>query len=292
MLEYQDLLNLIRKTGKYTGDRTGTGTQSMFGGGYRIDLKQGFPLITSRRISFKVAAYDLLWMLSGSTNVNDLKKNNVNIWNEWATEDGELGPIYGSLWRRYPCSKGINVGIHKGGNITVSHTFIDQIDNVIKKIKEHPNSRALLVTAYNPSTTPDEKLSPQENVLAGNQSLASCNTLMQFKVYGNELSLQLYQRSCDSVLGLPTNLAQYALLLHMVAQQCDLEVGEFIHTFGDVHIYNNHQDVVDELLSHTPYARPKLVIKRKPESIFDYTIEDFEIVDYRHHPVIKAIISV
>lgn len=285
MKEYQMLLAAIMKHGKLTSDRTGTGTRSMFGGGYRVNLKEGFPLLTSRKISFRVAALDLLWMLSGSTNVNDLKKDNVNIWNEWATKDGSLGPIYGALWRNFPNCK-------KGSGVSLEHETIDQIDRLINKIRQFPDSRDLIVSAYNPATTPNPNLSPQQNVLAGYQCLASCNTLLQFKVYGNEISLQLYQRSCDSILGLPTNLAQYALLLHMVAQQCNLEVGEFIHTFGDIHIYNNHQDVIDKLLSRKPYPSPRLVIKRKPESIFDYTIDDFEIMGYNYHPAIKATVSV
>ena len=279
MKQYLELLKHIKDNGEQTDDRTGTGTRSIFGAQLRYDLTKGFPLLTTKHVSFKVACIDLLWMLSGSTNTQPLNDQGVHIWDEWATDDGELGPIYGVLWRDFPCQW--------------SDYGVDQITSVIDKIKSRPNSRSLIVTAVNPETIPDETISPQQNVYEGNQCLASCQTLFQFKVYGNRISLQLYQRSADIFLGVPINLAQYSLLLHLVAHQCDLIPNEFIHTFGDVHIYNNHFEQVNEQLSRVPNeVLPQLVIKRKPNSIFKYTPDDFEIVDYYPQERIQAPISI
>jgi thymidylate synthase len=287
MQQYVDAIKTTLTNGKFTGDRTGVGTHSLFGHQYRVNLQDGFPLLTCRKISFDVALKDLLWMLSGSTNVNDLNEVGVKIWDEWATEDGSLGPIYGKLWRQYPHGKSMRINIASDGSSDIECGVIDQISDLIRNIKTHPNSRALVITAWNPATVPNPSLSPQENVKLGKQALASCNAFLQFKVYDGVISLQLYQRSADLVLGVPTNLAQYALLLHMVAHQCDLEVGEFIHTFGDIHIYSNHMEFVDELLTREPKSLPTLVIKRRPESIFDYTVDDFEIIGYDPHPAMK-----
>ena len=279
MKQYIDLLRKIKEDGEQTDDRTGTGTRSIFGAQLRYDLTKGFPLLTTKHVSFKVACIDLLWMLSGSTNIKPLNDQGVHIWDEWAIDDGELGPIYGNLWRDFPCQW--------------SEYGIDQITEVIDKIKTHPNSRSLIVTSVNPETMPDETKSPQQNVYENKQCLASCQTLFQFKVYGNKISLQLYQRSADIFLGVPINLAQYSLLLHLVAHQCDLIPSEFIHTFGDVHIYNNHTDQVNEQLSRVPNeVLPQLVIKRKPNSIFEYTFDDFEIINYNNYGRIKAPVSV
>ena len=283
MQQYLELIKCIKLHGKSTSDRTGTGTQSIFGYQYRVDLNKGFPLLTTKKINFNMVVHDLLWMLSGSTNVKDLHKHKVNIWDGWADEDGNLGPVYGELWRKFPNTK-------SAGHLKTLP--IDQISEVIKKIQDRPNSRSLIVSSWNPTTVPDENFSPQENVANGKQALASCQTLFQFKVYGSELSLQLYQRSADVAVGVPFNLAEYALLLHIVAHHCDLKVGEFIHTFGDAHIYNNHQEQMDLQLTREPYLLPKLIIKRKHKSIFDYTIYDFELEGYECHPFIRLPIAV
>jgi thymidylate synthase len=298
MKEYFDLINAIQKDGEFTGDRTGMGTQSLFGYQYRIDLRKGFPLLTSKKMNYKKIFLDMLWMLSGSTNVKDLHKDGVHIWDSWATEDGNLGPIYGKLWRRWSAGRVKTDSRFCPENmettLSISTRVIDQISTVIEKIKKFSNSRALIVTAWDPDTVPDESVSPQENVRQGRQSLASCQTLFQFKVYGNHLDLQLYQRSADCMLGVPYNLAEYALLLHMVAQQCDLVPRFFIHSFGDAHIYNHHRETVAYQLTreHDLYDLPTLVIKRKPESIFKYTLDDFEIIDYECHQAIEFKVAV
>lgn len=277
MKQYQDLLRHVLNTGIDKSDRTGTGTRSVFGYQMRFDLQKGFPLLTTKKIHLKSVIHELLWFLKGDTNVSYLQDHGVRIWNEWATDDGDLGPIYGKQWRTWLAPNG---------------EIIDQISQVIRMIKEKPNSRRLIVSAWNPADLPDESLSPQENVKRGKMALAPCHAFFQFYVVNGKLSCLLYQRSCDVFLGLPFNIASYSLLTHMIAQQCGLGVGEFIWTGGDVHIYKNHFEQVELQLTREPRPLPKLVIKRKPDSIFDYVYEDFEVVDYDPHPAIKAPISV
>lgn len=277
MKAYLQLLDKILQEGSLKGDRTGSGTLSIFGHQLRFDLQQGFPLVTTKKIHVKSIIHELLWFLKGDTNLAYLHEHNVSIWDEWADADGELGPVYGKQWRSWPTADG---------------RYIDQIRQVIEQLKKTPNSRRLIVSAWNVAELPDESISPQQNVAQGKMALAPCHALFQFYVADGKLSCQLYQRSCDTFLGVPFNIASYALLTHMVAQQCDLDVGEFIWTGGDVHLYLNHQEQANLQLSRAPYPLPTLQIKRKPESIFDYRYEDFEIVDYRSHEPIKAAISV
>lgn len=277
MKQYHDLLKHVLESGTDKEDRTGTGTRSVFGYQMRFDLQEGFPLLTTKKIHTKSLVHELLWFLKGDTNVKYLQDNGVRIWNEWATENGDLGPVYGKQWRAWVKPNG---------------ETIDQISEVIRMIKEKPNSRRLIVSAWNPADLPDESLSPQQNVKVGKMALAPCHTFFQFYVSKGKLSCQLYQRSCDVFLGLGFNLPSYSLLVHMIAQQCGLDVGDFIWTGGDVHIYKNHFEQVQLQLTREPHALPKLVIKRKPESIFDYKFEDFEVVGYDPHPAIKAPISI
>jgi len=277
MKAYLQLLDKILQEGSLKGDRTGSGTLSIFGHQLRFDLQQGFPLVTTKKIHVKSIIHELLWFLRGDTNLAYLHEHKVRIWDEWADADGELGPVYGYQWRSWPVADG---------------RHIDQIQQVVEQLKKTPNSRRLIVSAWNVADLPDESISPQQNVAQGKMALAPCHALFQFYVADGKLSCQLYQRSCDTFLGVPFNIASYALLTHMVAQQCDLEVGEFIWTGGDVHLYLNHQEQAKLQLSREPYALPTLLIKRKPESLFDYCYEDFEIVDYRSHEPIKAAISV
>ncbi|MEY8714780.1 thymidylate synthase [Francisella philomiragia] len=274
MREYLNFLKYIKDNGTKKGDRTGTGTTSIFGYQMRFDLQQGFPLVTTKKIHIPSVVHELLWFLSGSTNVKYLNDNKVRIWNEWATEEGELGPIYGKQWRDF------------------NGEGIDQIAEVIEMLKTNPNSRRILVSAWNPCVIPSEKISPQENVAKGNSALPPCHAMFQFYVADNKLSCMLTQRSADAFLGVPFNIASYSLLTHMIAQQCDLDVGEFIWSGGDCHIYNNHIEQVNEQLSREPLDLPTLKILRKPSSIFDYKYEDFEFQNYKHHPAIKAKISV
>jgi thymidylate synthase len=233
--------------------------------------------VTKKKIHLKSIIYELLWFLKGETNLNFLQQHKVNIWNAWADENGELGPVYGHQWRSWPTPDG-------------SH--IDQIQHVIEQLKHTPNSRRIIVSAWNVADLPDESISPQQNVAQGKMALAPCHAFFQFYVADGKLSCQLYQRSCDTFLGLPFNIASYALLTHMIAQQCDLDVGDFIWTGGDVHLYLNHQQQANVQLIRQPYALPTLTIKRKPESIFDYQYEDFELINYQAHDHIKAQISV
>ncbi|MHA7583530.1 thymidylate synthase [Paenibacillus vandeheii] len=264
MKNYLDLLQDILDNGVHKGDRTGTGTQSVFGRQLRYDLSEGFPLVTTKRIHLKSVIHELLWFLSGDTNISYLKENGVKIWDDWADENGDLGPVYGSQWRTWEAPNGEK---------------IDQIAAVIDSIKNNPDSRRHLVSAWNVAEINNMKLPP-------------CHFAFQFYVAEGKLSCMLTMRSVDTFLGLPFNIASYALLTHMIAQQCDLEVGEFIWSGGDVHIYSNHVEQVKTQLEREPYALPKLVIKRKPNSIFDYTFEDFEFENYQHHPGIKAPIAV
>jgi thymidylate synthase len=279
MQQYLDLLRDVRDNGTDKGDRTGVGTRSVFGRQLRFDLSQGFPLLTTKKVHLRSIICELIWFLQGSCDNNWLQERGVSIWNEWALENGDLGPIYGKQWRSWACPDG---------------STIDQISDVIEMIRRKPDSRRLLVNAWNPADLPDESLSPQENVRRGRAALPPCHTLLQFYVAEGRLSCQLYQRSADLFLGVPFNIASYALLTHMIAQQCDLEVGDFVHTFGDCHLYQNHltDDIVEEQLRRSPRALPTLRIKRRPESVFDYTIEDFEFENYQPYPGIKAPIAV
>ncbi|MBE9396920.1 thymidylate synthase [Pontibacterium sp. N1Y112] len=280
MQQYLDLMRDILESGTDKGDRTGTGTRSVFGRQLRFDLSEGFPLLTTKKVHLKSIIYELLWFLDGNTDNNWLKERGVSIWNEWALEDGDLGPVYGKQWRSWQCPDG---------------STVDQIGQVVEQIKRTPNSRRLIVSGWNPADLPDETQSPQDNVRNGKAALPPCHTLFQFYVLDGKLSCQLYQRSADYVLGVPFNIASYALLTHMIAQQCDLDVGDFVHTFGDAHLYQDHINdpaIVSEQLSRTPRALPKLLIKRKPESLYDYRFEDFEVVDYDPYPPIRAAVSI
>jgi len=264
MRQYLDLLKDILDNGARKTDRTGTGTLSVFGRQLRFDLAEGFPLVTTKRLHLKSIIYELLWFLKGDTNIKYLKDNGVSIWDEWADANGDLGPVYGSQWRSWPAPDG---------------RHIDQITQVLNQIKSKPDSRRHIVTAWNPAEVDSMALPP-------------CHALFQFYVADGRLSCQLYQRSCDTFLGLPFNIASYALLTHMVAQQCDLEPGDFVWTGGDTHLYLNHLEQTNLQLSRQPFPLPKLVIKRKPDSLFDYQFGDFEIVNYQYHSSIKAPIAV
>jgi thymidylate synthase len=264
MRPYLDLMRHVLAHGQRKQDRTGTGTLSVFGHQMRFDLGQGFPLVTTKKLHLKSIIYELLWFLRGDTNVRYLQENGVSIWNEWADANGELGPVYGHQWRSWPTPDG---------------GHIDQIGQVLADIRRDPNSRRHIVSAWNVADIP-------------RMALAPCHCLFQFYVADGKLSCQLYQRSADIFLGVPFNVASYALLTHMLAQQCDLGVGEFIWTGGDCHLYLNHTEQVNTQLARTPFAPPRLVIGRKPASLFDYEYEDFEIVGYQHHAPIKAPVAV
>lgn len=277
MKQYQDLLIDILRNGSKKGDRTGTGTVSVFGRQMRFDLAEGFPLLTTKRIHVKSVVHELLWFLNGDTNVRYLKENGVTIWDEWADESGNLGPVYGHQWRFWPA--------RDGGTI-------DQMTQLVKQIKERPNSRRLMFTAMNVADFPDESVSPVENVHAGRMALAPCHAFAQVYVNEGKLSCLVYCRSQDVFLGTPFNIASYALLTHMLAQQCDLDVGELVWTGGDCHIYSNHLQQVDVLLNREPFPLPQLKILRKPENLFDYKYEDFSFENYKHHTAISAPIAV
>lgn len=277
MKQYLNLLQSILDHGVVRGDRTGTGTKSIFGAQLRFDLSKGFPLVTTRKVFFKGVIRELLWFLAGDTNIKYLTDNNVHIWDAWADEHGDLGPVYGAQWRAWEAPGGKK---------------IDQISQVIDQIRSRPQSRRHIVSAWNPAVLPDESISPQDNVRAGRAALASCHALFQFYVADGKLSCLLYQRSCDCPVGQVFNVAQYALLTYMVAQQCDLQPGEFIWTGGDCHIYLNQVDGVMEQLKREPRPLPQLIIKRKPASIFEYQFEDFEIAGYDPHPAIKYPVAV
>ncbi len=264
MKQYLDLLQRILDEGVEKEDRTGTGTRSVFGHQMRFDLSAGFPVLTTKKLHLRSIIIELLWFLSGDTNIRYLKENGVSIWDEWADEQGDLGPVYGFQWRSWPGPDGSSV---------------DQISKLIEQIRKNPDSRRLMVVAYNPAYVDQMALPP-------------CHSLFQFYVAKGKLSCQLYQRSADTFLGVPFNIASYALLTHMVAQQCDLEVGDFIWTGGDTHLYNNHMEQAQLQLTRTPLPLPTLHIKRKPKDIFSYTFEDFEIVGYESHPHIKAPVAV
>lgn len=277
MKQYLELLSHVLEYGTRKQDRTGTGTLSVFGHQMRFDLEEGLPLVTTKKVHYKSIIHELLWLLSGDTNIAYLQENGVRIWNEWADSSGSLGPIYGKQWRSWS---------------TPSGETVDQIQNLIEQIKTNPYSRRIIVNAWNPADLPDEKLSPQENVAAGNMALAPCHAFFQFYVANNKLSCQLYQRSNDLFLGAPFNICQYAMLTMMIAHQCGLGLGDYIHTIGDAHIYTNHVEQVQLQLSRKPFPLPKLRFARIPSSIFDYKFEDFIIEGYQSHPSIKAQVSV
>ena len=277
MKQYLDLLYRVRQFGDFKGDRTGTGTWSLFGHQMRFDLRQGFPLVTTKKIHVKSVIHELLWFLKGDTNTRYLKENGVSIWDEWADEEGNLGPVYGYQWRSWPAPDGRS---------------IDQIAQVIEQIKTNPDSRRLIVSAWNPADLPDEKISPQDNVAAGRMALAPCHAFFQFYVCDGRLSCQLYQRSADIFLGVPFNIASYALLTMMIAQVCDLEVGEFVHTLGDAPLYTNHLEQTDEQLTRSPFDLPRMELNPQVKDLFAFRFEDFTLHDYQHHPHIKAPIAV
>jgi len=264
MQQYLDLLQYILDNGVEKSDRTGTGTKSCFGYQMRFDLQQGFPLVTTKKLHLKSIIYELLWFLKGETNIAYLKEHGVSIWNEWANENGELGPVYGKQWRSWEGADG---------------KIVDQVTDLIKQIKTNPDSRRLIISAWNVADLPKMALMP-------------CHTLFQFYVADGKLSCQLYQRSADVFLGVPFNIASYALLTMMIAQICDLEPGEFIHTFGDAHIYNNHIEQVNLQLSRKPLPLPTMKLNPSVKNIFDFTFEDFTLENYQSHPAIKAPVAV
>ena len=277
MNTYLDLLRHIRENGTKKADRTGTGTLSVFGYQLRFDLGEHFPLVTTKKLHLKSIIHELLWFIRGETNIDYLKRNGVTIWDEWADETGSLGPIYGAQWRSWPAPEGQS---------------IDQLAEVVEQIRTRPDSRRHVVSAWNPADLPDESIAPDENARAGRMALAPCHCLFQFYVADGRLSCQLYQRSADCFLGVPFNLASYALLTLMVAQVTDLKPGEFIHTIGDAHLYLNHLDQVDEQLSRDPLPPPKMRINPERKRLDDFVFEDFELIGYQSHPPIKAPIAV
>lgn len=284
MKQYHDLLKHVLENGNQKGDRTGTGTLSVFGYQMRFDLSEGFPMVTTKKLHLKSIVHELLWFLKGDTNIGYLQENGVRIWNEWADEKGDLGPVYGHQWRNW------------------NNDEIDQIKEIVHTLKNNPNSRRMLVSAWNPSVLPDTSISFSENVANGKAALPPCHAFFQFYVSppaseaGDHakptLSLQLYQRSADIFLGVPFNIASYALFTLMMAQVCGYEPGEFIHTFGDAHIYNNHLEQVELQLGREPRPLPKMLLNPKVTDIFNFTFEDFTLLDYDPHPHIKAAVAV
>ena len=274
MKQYHDLVKHVLENGTQKGDRTGTGTKSVFGYQMRFDLSEGFPMVTTKKLHLKSIIYELLWFLKGDTNIDYLKENGVKIWDEWADENGDLGPVYGYQWRNWNGDE------------------IDQITELIETLKKNPNSRRMLVSAWNPSVLPDTSKSFAENVANGKAALPPCHAFFQFYVADGKLSCQLYQRSADIFLGVPFNIASYALFTLMVAQVCDLQPGEFIHTFGDAHIYNNHMEQLELQLSREPKPLPKMILNTEIKNIFDFTFEDFTLIGYDPHPHIKGVVAV
>lgn len=278
MKQYTNLINEILENGEVKEDRTGTGTRSIFAHQMRFDLRKGFPLLTLKKVPFKNVVSELIWFLSGDTNIQYLKDNKNPIWNEWATEDGELGPVYGKMWRSWP---------------TTSGKDIDQIQELIDGLKKKPHSRRHIVSGWNPELLPDESISPVDNARNGKQALPPCHTLFQFYVSANnELSCQLYQRSADVFLGVPFNIASYALLTHMIAKECGMVAKEFIWTGGDCHLYSNHKDQVQTLLEREELALPTLWLNPEITSIFNYTVDDIAVENYTSHGFIKAPIAI
>lgn len=277
MKQYLQLMQHILDEGVRKEDRTGTGTISVFGHQMRFDLEQGFPLVTTKKCHLRSIIHELLWFLKGDTNIAYLKENGVKIWDDWATEDGELGPVYGEQWRSWKSP---------GGEV------VDQIADVIDQIKTNPDSRRLIVSAWNPALLPDTSISPKENAAAGKQALPPCHCLFQFYVLDGRLSCQLYQRSADVFLGVPFNIASYSLLTLMLAQVVGLKPGHFVHSFGDAHLYSNHIEQAREQLSRDPLPLPKMKLNGDVKDLFSFDFEDFELVDYQSHPHIAAPISV
>ena len=274
MKQYHDLLQHVLEHGNAKGDRTGTGTLSVFGYQMRFDLSEGFPMVTTKKLHLKSIVHELLWFLKGDTNIGYLQRNGVRIWNEWADENGDLGPVYGHQWRNWNSEE------------------IDQIKEVIHTLKHNPNSRRMLISAWNPSVLPNTSVSFSENVANGKAALPPCHAFFQFYVANDRLSCQLYQRSADIFLGVPFNIASYALLTIMMAQVCDYEPGEFIHTFGDAHIYNNHLEQVKLQLSRDIKPLPTMQINPTVKEIFNFTFDDFTLLNYDPHPHIKATVAV
>ena len=274
MKQYLDLVKHVLENGTQKGDRTGTGTKSVFGYQMRFDLSEGFPLVTTKKLHLKSIIYELLWFLNGDTNIKYLNDNGVRIWDEWADEDGNLGPVYGHQWRNWDDRE------------------IDQITELIQMLKTNPNSRRMLISAWNPRVLPDTSKSFADNVAEGKVALPPCHAFFQFYVAGGKLSCQLYQRSSDIFLGVPFNIASYALFTMMIAQVCDLQPGDFIHTFGDAHIYNNHMEQLELQLTREPRPLPKMVINPEVKNIFDFKFEDFTLENYDPHPHIKGVVAV
>jgi len=274
---YLDLLQQILDRGTRKSDRTGTGTISLFGHQMRFDLGQGFPAVTTKKLHFKSIIHELLWFLNGETNIRYLNENGVRIWDQWATDEGELGPIYGAQWRDWPAPDGRR---------------IDQISQLLDDLRNRPDSRRHIVSAWNPALLPDESRSPEDNAAMGLQALPPCHTMFQFNIADGRLSCQLYQRSADVFLGVPFNIASYALLTMMVARVVGLEPGDFVHTFGDVHIYMNHLEQVETQLSREPLPLPEMRINPEVKVLFGYRYEDFDLVGYQCHPAIRAPIAV
>ncbi len=274
MQQYHDLVTHILEHGNEKGDRTGTGTKSVFGYQMRFDLSEGFPMVTTKKLHLKSIIYELLWFIKGDTNIKYLQENGVRIWNEWADENGDLGPVYGHQWRNWNSEE------------------IDQLKNVIEQLKSNPNSRRMLVSAWNPSVLPDTSVSFSENVTNGKAALPPCQAFFQFYVADGKLSCQLYQRSADVFLGVPFNIASYALLTMMVAQVCGYEPGDFVHTFGDAHIYNNHVEQLELQLSRDIRPLPAMKMNPNITNIEDFTFEDFELLNYNPHPHIKGAVAV
>lgn len=274
MKQYHDLLKHVLENGTEKQDRTGTGTKSVFGYQMRFDLGEGFPMITTKKLHLKSIIYELLWFLNGDTNIKYLQENGVRIWNEWADENGDLGPVYGHQWRSWNGEE------------------IDQISDIIHTLKTNPDSRRMLVSAWNPTVMPDTSKPFSENVANGKAALPPCHAFFQFYVANGKLSCQLYQRSADIFLGVPFNISSYALLTMMMAQVCGFEAGDFIHTFGDAHIYSNHYEQVALQLSRTPRALPKMIINAEKKDIFAFTFEDFTLKDYDPYPHIKGAVAI
>ena len=277
MKQYLDLLQRVRETGDFKGDRTGTGTWSVFGHQMRFDLQQGFPLVTTKKIHLKSVIHELLWFLKGDTNTRYLKDNGVKIWDEWADDKGDLGPVYGYQWRSWPTPDG---------------RHIDQISEVLEQIRRTPDSRRIIVSAWNPADLPDESIPPRDNVSQGRMALVPCHAFFQFYVCEERLSCQLYQRSADIFLGVPFNIASYALLTMMIAQVCGLRPGDFVHTLGDAHLYSNHLQQADLQLSRDPLPLPRMKLNPQVTLLDDFRYQDFEIENYAFHPHIKAPIAV
>jgi len=274
MKQYQELIKHVIENGTEKHDRTGTGTKSVFGYQMRFDLSEGFPMVTTKKLHLKSIVYELLWFLKGDTNIKYLQENGVRIWNEWADENGNLGPVYGHQWRNWNSEE------------------IDQISEIVKTLKNNPDSRRMLVSAWNPSVMPDSAVPFSENVANGKAALPPCHAFFQFYIANGKLSCQLYQRSADVFLGVPFNIASYALFTMMIAQVCGYEAGDFIHTFGDAHIYNNHMEQIELQLSREPRQLPKMLLNPNVKDIFGFVFDDFTLEDYDPHPHIKGAVAI